>query len=417
MGFTTPIWLWGLLGLMVPIGIHLLSRRENRIIKLGSIRHLDNSITQQALTIRLNEWILLALRCALIGSVILFLSEFHTNAKKNKENWLVIESGMERDIALKTLIDSLTRDGFEIKELRSGFPAASSTQADSSINYWHLVESIGNGGVESAVVLSYNRATGFRGKRVALPSNVTWIAKEPEPAKFQLQKVLYKDDSIAIRSGNSKRNETSFVDEVIPSDPPGNSISPVRPDTISITIVKDETYDHDINIFLAALNAGSNNRFVRVIYNITSPDKLSASEDGSWTIWFSESPLPAKKSSNMIYLSVKADPNSPLFVESIGCYPGKECWAITKRLNSETALEHQLPVELFSLLTRSTKEKYKHALMVKDQRVLPEKMNWSDVASASIAPQPPNHQPDNWVIWVVLCLLFAERVVAFKRNQ
>ena len=47
MELINPIWLWGLTGLMIPVGIHLLSRREGKIIKIGSIRHLDETNSKQ----------------------------------------------------------------------------------------------------------------------------------------------------------------------------------------------------------------------------------------------------------------------------------------------------------------------------------------------------------------------------------
>ena len=43
MGVANPIWLWGMLGLMVPIAIHLLSRKDMRVIHVLSLPRLTRS--------------------------------------------------------------------------------------------------------------------------------------------------------------------------------------------------------------------------------------------------------------------------------------------------------------------------------------------------------------------------------------
>ena len=73
MQLINPIWLWGLTGLLIPIGIHLLSRKQGKIIKFGSLRHLEESQTKQSINVRLNEVPLLILRCALIFLIVILL--------------------------------------------------------------------------------------------------------------------------------------------------------------------------------------------------------------------------------------------------------------------------------------------------------------------------------------------------------
>ncbi|NBP69377.1 MAG: hypothetical protein EBU52_11590, partial [Cytophagia bacterium] len=45
--FSNPAMLWSLLGISIPIAIHLLSRKEGKVIPLGSIRYLEESPSQQ----------------------------------------------------------------------------------------------------------------------------------------------------------------------------------------------------------------------------------------------------------------------------------------------------------------------------------------------------------------------------------
>src|SRR3990170_3028711 len=112
MQFTNPIWLWALTGLLIPIGIHLLSRTEGKIIKIGSIRHLEATSTKRFKSIRLNELILLTLRCLLIIAFALLLSGLHLPGVEKKSKWLYVEKGLLHDPEFSFVIDSLRENGF-----------------------------------------------------------------------------------------------------------------------------------------------------------------------------------------------------------------------------------------------------------------------------------------------------------------
>src|SRR5687767_2711962 len=113
MLFLNPIWLWGLTGILIPIGIHLLSRKEGRTIKIGSVRHLENTHTKQFKSLRLNEILLLVLRCLLITILVFLLSGLHIKGTKKKGlQWLLVEKGLEHEPEFSLLIDSLQRNEF-----------------------------------------------------------------------------------------------------------------------------------------------------------------------------------------------------------------------------------------------------------------------------------------------------------------
>ena len=111
--FAQPVFLWALAGLAVPIGIHLLSRKEGKVLMMGSLRHLRATSTQQFRGIKLNELVLLVLRCLLIVLFIFLLSGFHFGSEHNRR-WLVVEPGLETNLAVKKNMDSLTAQGYEV---------------------------------------------------------------------------------------------------------------------------------------------------------------------------------------------------------------------------------------------------------------------------------------------------------------
>src|SRR5688572_16517864 len=98
MYFSNPIWLWALTGIAIPIGIHLLNRKEGKIILIGSLRHLQESPTARFRHIRLNEILLLILRCLLLILIVMLLAGLQL-ASLNTENkkWLIVEKGIEKN--------------------------------------------------------------------------------------------------------------------------------------------------------------------------------------------------------------------------------------------------------------------------------------------------------------------------------
>src|SRR5882757_9264627 len=112
MQLSNPIFLWTLAGLSVPIAIHLLSKKEGKIIRLGSLRHLQETSTQQFRGIRLNEILLLTLRCLLMVILSLLLSGLHWDSS-GTSRWVLIEKGLENQPKLIAALDSLSNHGYE----------------------------------------------------------------------------------------------------------------------------------------------------------------------------------------------------------------------------------------------------------------------------------------------------------------
>src|SRR6185369_2790004 len=139
MMLANPIFLWSLLGLSIPIGIHLLSRKEGKIIRIGSLRHIQETSTQQFKGIRLNEVLLLALRCIMIILFSLLLSGLQCT-NEGKEKWVIVERGLENIPSIKIILDSLKKDGYEQHQLAEGFPI--NVDSTSEINYWKLAEQL-----------------------------------------------------------------------------------------------------------------------------------------------------------------------------------------------------------------------------------------------------------------------------------
>ena len=68
-----PLLLFGLLGILIPIIIHLLNRRSNRVIEWGAMDFLFQSLAIRNRRIQLEEALLMAARCLLVGLLALAL--------------------------------------------------------------------------------------------------------------------------------------------------------------------------------------------------------------------------------------------------------------------------------------------------------------------------------------------------------
>ncbi|NND11568.1 MAG: hypothetical protein HKN96_10170, partial [Flavobacteriaceae bacterium] len=75
MTFLYPSYLWALLGLIVPLAIHLWSKKEGKTIKIGSIKLLSEADSKQSRSIKLNEYWLLLLRMLSVALLVFILAE------------------------------------------------------------------------------------------------------------------------------------------------------------------------------------------------------------------------------------------------------------------------------------------------------------------------------------------------------
>ena len=418
MQLINPIWLWGLTGLMIPVGIHLLSRLEGKIIKIGSIRHLDETNSKQFKSIRLNEFFLLILRCFIITIVVLFLSGFHFKSLQESGKWLMVETGWEHDPQFSLLTDSLKRSGYEIKRLRNGFPDFSDEPPIvKQINYWDLLAELEKESLTQAVVLSYNYAEGFKGERRSLPENVKWISKNPAPTEFVLRAIRVSNDTLIVRAGHSNPDKTSFYTFSSRVSPGQNAFTSSQsesttieiPKTISIQIVNEPAFAYDTKMIVAALQALDDKSPNNFNIETVPLDKFSYEKKSDWIIWLTNKTV-HPTDINCIYYQEKS--SSTLFEARTSSF-----WTLTQRLNEQIALEKNLTAQLGLILT--TENKYDETARQKDKRVLDDKLIWDTKLSASqqLSQATQTASSKKYLMTLLILVLFLERWTAFKRSQ
>ncbi len=397
-----PIFLWSLLGLSIPFGIHLLSRKEGKIIRIGSIRHIEETSTQQFKGIRLNELLLLFLRCLMIIIFSLLLSGLQCTSSR-QEKWVVVERGLETMPSIKTILDSLKKDGYEQHQLADGFPMH--RDSISEIKYWKLAEQLELMNLSSTIVFATDRLENFKGNRIALTPNIKWISVPLPQIDYPLQAIRLDNDSIVLRTGHSNANETYFQTEKLKNLPQPISISP--PDSIRVLIVSDDSYAYDRGIIIAALKAIEKSFPIKMkVLESKSANIPSSKVD--WRFWLSGKKIPENNSIPTISIRLKNSNDLLLHFKS-------NEWDLTKRLNEEIALDENLTLRLAELILPSNE--LHEIARANDRQVMPDSMAWSQVNSNAAQASILTSSADQYLIILLLFILVIERIIAFRRNQ
>lgn len=356
MTFANPSYLWAFAALAVPLAIHLLSRKEGKVIRVGSIRHVEESNTSQFKSIRLNEIFLLLLRSLMVTSLVLFLSGAQcTSTSTNDTKWLVIEPGV--DLAN----DSLISKGYELHYLNPK-------------NYWASIEELKRLPHE-IVVISFSRIEGFNGERISLPQNIKWITADSNPKEFAAV-ARSAGDTVFIRTGSSNSLSTTYKTSVgVPAD----SIEIVKLEPVRIGI--DGGTKDQLQILTAALDVLRNEYKLPLSITPQQP-----------TIIITFAPT----------VSV-VEKNSPdeIFISS--------------KLDQDIALNENLVIALFKNLYPELK--VPEIVRSNDARVLPDEMAFSKTENAGLAPSSSLTGIEKYLIALFILLLAAERFTAIKRNQ
>jgi len=115
LGFLAPLWLAGLSSLVVPLALHLWSRRTGQAVRVGSIRLLSGSPPPMARRPRLYDPWLLVLRCALLAALVLALARpYWATRQDTAATWALVATDV---VDRAGLVDSLARTGRTVRPL------------------------------------------------------------------------------------------------------------------------------------------------------------------------------------------------------------------------------------------------------------------------------------------------------------
>ncbi len=141
MIFGAPYMLWGLLGLFVPVAIHMLSRKEQKVIKVGSIKLFSEIESVKVRRFMPSDYLLLLLRCLVITTLVIWLAEpKKLISGENVPLAYLIDPGLSEHPFIKEEIAPLQNSYW----LQEAITATNEGPGDTSrnVNFWKLAESL-----------------------------------------------------------------------------------------------------------------------------------------------------------------------------------------------------------------------------------------------------------------------------------
>ncbi|MEM7060057.1 MAG: BatA domain-containing protein, partial [Pseudomonadota bacterium] len=219
MIIANTIYLWGLLGLIIPLAIHLWSKREGKIIKVGSIELFPKSESKRSKSVRLNEIALFILRISLISFLVLILADLMVLDSPSARGTILVDLEVIDDPDYNGLVDSLLSTDLEVREFQEGFPllreSVVSKLGRSSYDYWSVLSGVDELGLDSVTIYSKAKKTNFQGRRVEGRTQINWIILPNLEQRSELVDAFVTNTEtvkcLLVTSSNLK-TEAAFVD-------------------------------------------------------------------------------------------------------------------------------------------------------------------------------------------------------------
>ncbi len=406
--FLNPSWLWALWGITIPIAIHLLSQKEGKVISIGSLRHLEETPSKKFRGLKLNEYILLLIRCLLIGVLVLWLAgiSFY-DQKAIEKKWLLIEPNLQTDQPIQKLIDSLINDGYELRSFEKSFPVENAVNTSSDIDNYTLVEDLRTEQIKEGIVISHNQYKKFAGQAIPLPDHIRWITLTQKPFDFLVNAQLMNKDSVSVIYGHTEADYTSFERKIL-AGRAYNDTAKVNPrKIIKISLLADADFLFDAQIIEASLNVVESTYGIDISLN--SNTSLAEAGKADWVIWLKYA-QPPSLSSQLLYYHPKHTNN---IIEP----DRSNRWRLTSRLNTEVAIDTHLPALLASILLNNKTETERVSQL--DRRMMADSLAWPRSSKENTNNMLVNaHSPSaDYLLLVFAALLMLERTLSYLRQQ
>lgn len=431
MTFLNPSYLWGLLGILIPIAIHLWSKKKVLTIKMGSIQFINESKSKQHKSISINEWWLLALRCLIIGFLALILSEpmIEKPVSKSKITYVFEPSLLETE-AITKLLDTIPAEQSVL--LQHSFPEVDRDNLQQNLhktpNYWQLANEMETLPSDSIVVFTQALVSGIKGKRPSMPAHIKWVTiSTDDNTTSEIVKAIKVGDSIttyAVESDEHRyafakaRHTTTSLKSSINHQ--GDSLSVISngikkwipletQQSIAVTIVYDEGQQSQVTILEASFKAIS--QYVEVPVNVRSvvASSMGEIENISHLVWLSDQQRTVDSDRLLVY---QPDDDAMHLIESV-----EDEYHLTAPVTYKTVYEESFTevllkwLNIYPELTIVAPQLDKRILPI-DQLVGSQKdeivTNTNQIQKASVASY----------IWVLLLfVIIIERILAYVRKQ
>lgn len=426
MTFLNPTYLWLSLGILIPIAIHLWSRRKVVTIKVGSIRLLQESEPKRTSTVRLNELWLLLLRLLTMVLITLLLASPRISSTGDRISllYLIEPTLLDRDTVKRLLNETPVE---QVKVLTDGFPNVEGyNRANSEIGipqYWQLAQKMNALPADSIIVLTEGFISGIKGKRPYGADYVNWTVLPSEEVQNQLLEVERLNDSLAVWAVLSDANGLYVKSEKRAENDvgvkPNNMTDSILIDGVSIPVRTQEPIMvlmryHDSMVqeryyISAALEAVAKlmNRPITLDEN---PEAGSIDAVYDLSIWLGDKPEPDSNTKQLVF-----NPH-PLANELIEPTIDTNVFELSRRLNNENIFSEHLAEQLYRVL--NLREDLEGKIWANDRRVVTmDELRPYHIESPKAIRKAGLVDPSVWLWGLLFLVMASERILAKYRKQ
>ena len=273
------VFLFGVLGVLIPIIIHLLSKKAAKIVEFGSIRFLTATRTKTMKSLQPSQWWLLLLRCVMITILAIVLSQpFLATDREKKDVGYLIDPSLKEEQWFDAMIDTLPKDrsywlGIDYPLITDPVPVGIEA------NFFDVMQVVPDPTIASWHVVSPLHQSSFDGPIRSFPQAYEWVQPPMNPKKV----VAYGYE----KGGEDFELEATF-DEWNSSFESKEGADVYDEALVNVLLHVDEPFQELSRIFELAL-ATLENVIHLTIQKVPSP------EMADWVIWLSEEVPPQRR--------------------------------------------------------------------------------------------------------------------------
>lgn len=344
--FANPSALLALLGLLVPLAIHLWNRRPGREVAVGSLRWLAAGANRRLRNLRLEQLGLLLLRAALLAVLAGAVAgpAWRQPLPPGRGQVLISPDLAGRNVlaAVRPRLDSLRRRGYALRWLSKGLPrvAADIWRADSAGNVLsakamlsirdtvayeaRIRQAADTFTGQPLYVLTSARLAALPGTHRPLPPGITWQTLPLPTESTWLQAAAGTADSLHLLLGHSTERQTTFTKARLARPRNGQSLAlpgsasrryeiadntiqpvataadseaalpavPIQPAVLRVWVYAPAAYAAEARYLRAALRAASVGLPGALTLTV-APSLPDAASTPDWLFWLPAAPVPA----------------------------------------------------------------------------------------------------------------------------
>ncbi|MFC4635035.1 BatA domain-containing protein [Dokdonia ponticola] len=427
MTFLQPSYLWGLLGLLIPIAIHFWSRKKVQIIKVGSTQFIAQTKSKQSKSIQINEWWLLVLRCFIIALLvgILAVPQITTTVPRLDVAY-VFEPSLLATAEGRARFQQIPQQGRFL--LTEGLPEWQeyTLVEEGNFHYWQLAKEMEQLPADSVVVFVHAFAKAVKGKRPTLVKNSTWIPVDTEAEISKPVWARVKKDSIEVVAVYSDATTLSFSktpiaenevrrnasqDSLEVNTEEGGAYIPIYPEKeIKVVMVVDDGFETQSTFVEAGIKAIARYTQTDITLEKRTPSAELVFPESDYIVWLSDAVLPETTAKTLRY---RQDILAHRLIEP-GTSPTDFIW--TKELNTNVVLEEDWVGHLLDWFALDTD--LVAQIQEEDIRTLSgEQLQTKVAVNTATIPNIATANVSGWLWMIFLFLMIGERIVASLRKQ